>query len=84
MANDVEQFVNRTELERQIMVCLNGMPAKYRQVYLLYNQGRCPLKQVAFVLNRPVDTVEKQFRKAVGMLREHLTFFRENGGRQAS
>ena len=79
-ANDVEQFVNRSELEREISVCLQAMPPKCREVYLLYNQGRWPLKQVAAFLNRPVDTVEKQFRKAMLLLRDHLSFFHQNGG----
>ena len=78
--NDVEQTVSRNELQREIMVCLSGMPEKYRQVYLLYNEGRCPLKEIATLLGRPVDTVEKQFRKAVFLLRQHLTFFKGNGG----
>jgi RNA polymerase sigma-19 factor, ECF subfamily len=82
--NDVEQTVNRNELQREIMVCLNGMPEKYRQVYMLYNEGRCPLKEIAVILERPVDTVEKQFRKAVFLLRQHLSFFKENGGSLAS
>ncbi len=82
--NDVEQFVNRREFEREIMLCLNGMPEKYRQVYLLYNHGRWPLKQIAVILNRPVDTVEKQFRKAVLLLRQHLIFFQKNGGSSPS
>jgi RNA polymerase sigma-70 factor (ECF subfamily) len=84
VTNDVEQFVSRSELEREIRVCLNEMPEKYREVYLLYNQGTKPLKDIAAYLNRPVDTVEKQFRKAVLLLRDHLHFFQENGGRALS
>lgn len=72
-ANDVEQFVNRAELEREINACLSGMPVKCREVYLLYQQDQCPLKKIAAILNRPTDTVEKQFRKAVHLLRDHLT-----------
>lgn len=72
-ANDVEQFVNRIELEKEINSCLNGMSRKCREVYLLYQQNRCPLKQIAVMLNRPVDTVEKQFRQAVLLLRVHLS-----------
>jgi RNA polymerase sigma factor (sigma-70 family) len=73
MTNDVEQFVNRIELEREIMACLNQMPVKLRRVYLLYNQERHSLKEIAMLLDRPVDTVEKQFRKAVLLLRNHLS-----------
>lgn len=72
-SNDVEQFVNRVELEKEIDSCLNGMSRKCREVYLLYQQNRFPLKHIAAMLNRPVDTVEKQFRKAVRLLRAHLS-----------
>jgi RNA polymerase sigma-70 factor (family 1) len=73
ISNDVEQFVNRVELEKEINACLNGMPRKCREVYLLYQQDRCPLKQIAGMLDRPVDTVEKQLRKAVLLLRARLS-----------
>ncbi len=62
------------------MACLDEMPEKCRQVYIMSNQGTCPLKQIAVLLNRPQDTVEKQFRKAIHLLRKHLSFFREKGG----
>lgn len=79
-ANDVEQFVNCNELEREVTACLSEMPEKYRQVYLLYNHSKCPLKEIAVILNRPLDTVEKQFRKAVLLLRQHISFFQKKGG----
>ena len=72
-SNDVEQFVDRSDLQREISICLNGMPMKCREVYLLYHQVQCPLKKIALLLDRPVDTVEKQFRKAILLLRDHLT-----------
>jgi RNA polymerase sigma-70 factor (family 1) len=72
-ANNVEQFISLSELEREITSCLNQMPAKYKEVYLLYQQQQCTLKGIAAILNRPVDTVEKQLRKAVLLLRQYLT-----------
>jgi RNA polymerase sigma factor (sigma-70 family) len=73
MTNDVEQSLRYSELERSINACLNEMPAKYKEVWLLYQQTQCTMKVIAKMLHRPVDTVEKQLRKAVCLLREHLT-----------
>ncbi len=73
MNNNVEQSLRYSELEKSINICLNGMPAKYKEVWLLYQQTQCTLKVIAQMLHRPVDTVEKQLRKAVFLLRDHLT-----------
>lgn len=70
--NDVEQFIDYIELNKNIANCLSEMPVKYREVYLLHYQGHYTIKKVAFILKRPVDTVEKQLRKAKAILRNHL------------
>jgi RNA polymerase sigma-70 factor (ECF subfamily) len=72
MHNNVEQFMNLTELRGEIARSLNRMPAKYREVYLLYDEHHYTVKKIAAILNRPVDTVEKQLRKALSLLRNHL------------
>jgi RNA polymerase sigma-70 factor (ECF subfamily) len=74
--NDVEQFMGMAELEREISVCLSRMPEKCREVYLMYQQTQGTLKHMAIHLNRPVDTVEKQLRKAIRLLRIHLSEYR--------
>jgi RNA polymerase sigma-70 factor (ECF subfamily) len=71
--NNVEQFMRLSELEKEIEVCLNGMPEKCKEVYLLYQKNQCTMKGIATILQRPVDTVEKQLRRAVLLLRSHLS-----------
>lgn len=70
--NDVEQFIDFVELNKKIALCLKQMPAKNREVYLLHFHEQYPLKKVAFILKRPIDTVEKQLRRAKSILRNYL------------
>jgi RNA polymerase sigma-70 factor (ECF subfamily) len=48
------------------------MPERYKEVYLLHDESHYTIKKISEILNRPVDTVEKQFRKATELLRNHL------------
>jgi RNA polymerase sigma factor (sigma-70 family) len=70
--NNVEQFMNLAELQKEITLALKKMPAKYSEVYLLQNQHHFNTKKIALHLNRSVDTVEKQLHKATALLRDHL------------
>lgn len=70
--NNVEQFINLTELRKGIDRSLKRMPVKYREVYVLHDQHQYTIKKIAIILNRPVDTVEKQLRKAFALLRGDL------------
>lgn len=70
--NNVEQFISLAELRKEIARSLDSMPARYREVYVLHDEHHYTIKKIASVLNRPVDTVEKQLRKAVSLLRDHL------------
>jgi RNA polymerase sigma-19 factor, ECF subfamily len=70
--NNVEQSIDLMELQKEISFSLNHMAAKYKEVYVLHEQRDCTVKKISAILNRPVDTVEKQLRKAVNLLREHL------------
>jgi RNA polymerase sigma factor (sigma-70 family) len=72
ISNDVEQFIDFVELNKKIALCLKQMPAKNREVYLLHFYEQYPLKKVAFMLKRPIDTVEKQLRRAKSILRNYL------------
>lgn len=72
--NNVEQFIDAMELSRQISDCLNSMPAKYREVYVLHKQQQYTLKKTSEILQRPIATIEKQLRKAVHILRDHITY----------
>ncbi|MDF2191576.1 sigma-70 family RNA polymerase sigma factor [Paraflavitalea sp. CAU 1676] len=70
--NNVEQTIDLIELNRSINECLLLMPEKYRQVYTLHKQYGYTLKKTSFLLKRPVDTVEKQYRRIIHLIREHL------------
>jgi RNA polymerase sigma factor (sigma-70 family) len=70
--NTVEQFVDLRDLEEKVDSSLCMMPAKYREVYILYQQHQFTVKKISEVLNRPHDTVDKQLRKARETLRSHL------------
>jgi len=69
--NNIEQFIYLKELEQSIHSSLQQMPPRYREVYVL-RQDQLTVKQIAQALNRPLDTVEKQLRKAKRLLTEHL------------
>jgi len=70
--NNVEQSINLMELEKEISFSLDHMSEKCKEVYVLHEQEACTVKKISTILNRPVDTVEKQLRKAVYLLRDHL------------
>lgn len=70
--NDADQFINLKELVDEITFSLDHMPAKCKEVYILHGRDHMTIKKISELLNRPVDTVEKQFRKATGLLRHYL------------
>lgn len=70
--DDVDQFMDFIELKQRVAKCLQSMPQKNKEVYLLHYYEHYPLKKVAVMLNRPVDTVEKQLRRAKTILRNYL------------
>jgi RNA polymerase sigma-70 factor (ECF subfamily) len=70
--NNVEQAINFMDLQNKINDTLCSMPEKYRTVYLLHDKNHFTVKKISEILNRPVNTVEKQLRKAVYILRDRL------------
>lgn len=71
--NPVEEFIDVRELKKKINSCLEKMPAKCREVYVLHKQQQYTLKRTSEILQRPVDTVEKQLRRAIHLLRDYLS-----------
>ena len=76
--NSVEQFIDMRALQGEISDCLYQMPVKYREVYMLRDQKQVTIKTMSYLLNRPVDTVEKQLRKATTMMRDNLKAYLNN------
>jgi RNA polymerase sigma-70 factor (ECF subfamily) len=70
--NNVEQSINLKELQNEISFSLDHMKPKYKEVFVLHEQKDCTIKRISTILNRPIDTVEKQLRKAVFLIRDHL------------
>lgn len=70
--NNVEQSINLKELQGAISGYLETIPVKYRQVFELSDHDQLPVKKIAQVLNRPLNTVEKQLRRTNKLLRVHL------------
>ncbi|WP_276483805.1 RNA polymerase sigma factor [Paraflavitalea pollutisoli] len=70
--NSMQQTLDMLELHRIIEECLTTMPNKYREVYVLHRQYGYTLKKTSSLLQRPVDTVEKQFRRVMVLLRTYL------------
>ena len=70
--NDIDQLLNMKQLEEKINFSLDRMPVKYKEVYVLHDHGRLTIKKISELLNRPVDTVEKQLRRATELLRNCL------------
>ena len=71
--NPVEEFIDVRELKKKINNCLDRMPPKCREVYVLHKQQQYTLKKTSEILQRPVDTVEKQLRRAIHLLRDYLS-----------
>ena len=72
VGNDGEHWMDLVDLEQQIGSCLNEMPGKYREVYVLTMQNANTVKTTAAILQRPVPTVERQLRVAIRLMREYL------------
>ncbi|HTQ65063.1 MAG TPA: sigma-70 family RNA polymerase sigma factor [Puia sp.] len=58
-----DKHIEMVELQKQIDRFIEKLPEKYKEVYILKKQKQFSIKKIAFRLNRPVDTVDKQFRK---------------------
>lgn len=70
--NNVEQAIDFMDVQNKINDTLCQMPEKYRTVYLLHDKNHFTVKKISEILNRPVNTVEKQLRKAICILRDRL------------
>lgn len=70
--NEAEHWMDLIDLEREIGCCLNEMPHKYRDVYVLTMQKANTIKMTAAMLNRSVPTVERQLRVAIRLMQEYL------------
>ncbi|AEV98474.1 RNA polymerase, sigma-24 subunit, ECF subfamily [Niastella koreensis GR20-10] len=78
VGNDAENWMDVLDLEKEIGCCLNSMPDKYRDVYVLTMQKANTVKMTAAMLNRSVPTVERQLRVAIRLMQEYLNRYKVN------
>ncbi len=71
-ANLVEDQLYYEELQRALDAGVAQLPEKYRRVYELSRQEHYTYREIAQLLELPIDTVEKQMAKALKLLRLHL------------
>jgi RNA polymerase sigma factor (sigma-70 family) len=72
LSNETEETITYNETQGKVNDALSIMPHKCRQVYALTKEYRMTVSHTARILERPVGTVEKQLRKAIGILRNGL------------
>jgi RNA polymerase sigma-70 factor (ECF subfamily) len=72
LSNETEETILYNEMQGKVNNALSVMPHKCRQVYALTKEYRMTVSYTARILERPVGTVEKQLRKAIGILRDGL------------
>jgi RNA polymerase sigma factor (sigma-70 family) len=75
--SNAEQLLELKELRERVSFFIKQMPARYREVYMLRDQTQFTVKKISAFLNRPIDTVEKQLRKATWFLRDNLKQYRQ-------
>lgn len=66
----------REENERRILNAIKGLPAIYREPFMLRHLEDWSYAQIGEALNLPVDTVETRLVRARRLLRESLADFR--------
>jgi RNA polymerase sigma-70 factor (family 1) len=69
---DINRSIDNCELEKNIDSLLDRMPEKYKEVYVLRVEHRLSNKKTARLLDRSINTVDKQIRRVVSFLGEHL------------
>ena len=69
--------VERSELMDQIEAALAMLPEKQRRVFLLRQHGDLRFKEIAQIMNEPLNTVLSQMRYAVAKLRKILRVKKE-------
>lgn len=70
--NNVDNFITQSDLERRISIYVNSLPVKYREVYMLYRQKEMRPKEMSVLLGRSPNTLDKQLRKVLSLLRSYL------------
>lgn len=73
--NDIEQGVYHSELEQNIMNCIESLPPKCREVFKMSRVEQLSYAEIAAKLDISTNTVENHIAKALKILRENLKDF---------
>ncbi|CAG5008446.1 ECF RNA polymerase sigma factor SigW [Dyadobacter sp. CECT 9275] len=71
----IEDGIYYEELSKALDKCIESMPEKFKNVYVLSRKQNLTYKEIAQQLNLPLDTVEKHMGRALKILRENLKDF---------
>lgn len=71
-----QQLIDQSDLENNIEKYIGSLPDRYREVYFLYRRKGLRVKEIAELLQRPANTVDKQLRKILSLLRSYLKDYR--------
>ena len=74
----VEDALERSELRRELVEAVLGLPVRSRTAIVLRYIEEMPPRQIARVLDLPLNTVRAQLRRGLAELRDH--FDRRHGG----
>ncbi|NLP11493.1 sigma-70 family RNA polymerase sigma factor, partial [bacterium] len=67
-----QERLERQEFSRLLDLALEDMPAPAREVFLLRQHSDLPFREIAVLLDRPLNTVLGQMRQAVEYLRQAM------------
>jgi len=68
-----DELFDRNNLSAEIQTALNQLPIAYRLVLLLYYQNDLTFQEIADSLDKSINTVKSQHRRALLALRKILT-----------
>jgi len=75
---NTQQNMENMELEEYLHSVIEQLPEKCRMVFVMSRFEELSYKEIAEKLEISPKTVENQISKALKVLREHLTLYREN------
>ena len=72
-----EQSLERSELDRAIQACLEGLPEEFKAVAVMIDVEGMDYQEVSVAIGKPLGTVKSRVARARLKLRECLQGFRE-------
>jgi RNA polymerase sigma factor (sigma-70 family) len=72
-ADDPSEDLAKKELAARVLAAVQGLPEKYREVFLLAHTGELSYAQMAEALEVPITTMQIRLVRARQMVREQVT-----------